>query len=348
MGDLHPNYSTKVLSKTSVIYGKYPEYFDLLDRITKLFWKNNEDFFPSIKGLEEFSIRNFIDINKETESEEIIKDFYFNLGSLISFLFSIRAVDINAENMIVNLPNPVFYDMETIFSGSFEEDYDVYGALNTGFVKINEKRDMSLLTGGIGERESLLKPIITGTDKQPQIRWRTLSKGKYNNIPILNGSYVKAGDYINSLRRGGFDSFGKINKQKEEIKDIVKNTRTITRVVLRPTRIYRHLMLQTVYPQVFLNEDIETYLRNKLEDLRVIYDIEDPESIINYEIAALKIFQIPTFYSDIQSKDILSANGDVVARWGISQYEIWEKYFFESFNKDFIENQFQIIEDLIE
>jgi hypothetical protein len=210
LGDLHPGNVSKYLNNGKIEYSNYPDYGDFLRNIAALILDDCGEFFPEImKNGKQFS-RSYIETKLEAETQKDVENFYKNLGRVIPIILSLRSVDINAENMIVHLPYPVFFDMESLMSGNFESDLGDYGIRNTGIVKIEEKNDSSALTGGLFERESLLKPLICGTPQKPYIGWRTKSKGRYFNIPVLNGIKVNPAKYLKYLKNGFYESVERI------------------------------------------------------------------------------------------------------------------------------------------
>ena len=227
--------------------------------------------------------------------------------------------------MIVNLPYPVFFDMETIFSGEFANKLKIYNIKRTGLVKMDHESDTSTLTGGISSRESLLKPLICGDTKKPYIRWRVNSKGKFLNIPKLRESNVHPSKYLRYIEEGYNETSGKLLLKKKCLFNIVKETKSYVRVIIRPTRIYRFLLLKSYYPQIYLHQGLSSFFRNSLQNYDVIYKIND-RSLLNTEITALLNSQIPTFYSDLKEKEILSFEGENIATWNQSLFEIWDKY----------------------
>lgn len=341
LGDIHPGDVSKYLYHGKVEYSNYPDYGKLLERIAALILEDSEKIFPQItKNKKQFS-RNYIETSLEASTRKNVERFYENLGKAIPIILLLRGVDINAENIIVHLPYPVLFDMESIMSGTFESDLGDYGIGNSGIVKTLDKNDSSVLTGGIQDRESLLKPLICGTPEKPYIGWRTKSKGKYFNIPTLNNTKVSPREYVEYLKEGFNKSVQKILDNRRKIRSIIKEENAVVRVIIRPTRMYRLFILKSCYPEIYTKNDMESYLRNELEECGYIYKIK-AQRLLENEVKVLSNFQIPVFYSDIKQKDIFSANGDTVALWDYSPYEIWLDY-FNNLDEKFFEAQLKII-----
>lgn len=347
LGDIHPKYSTKYLSEGKIRYKDYPDYGAILDFVVSELLQEI-DYLPEIeKNLEGNISRSFVDIRKETDKESDIKEYYFNLGKFVSVLLYLKAIDINAENMIINLPHPVFFDMETMFSGEFEDNFEEYGIKNTGVIKVEDSNDTSLLTGGISPRKSLLKPMITGTYSKPKIVWRTNSRIGYDNIPLLNGKPVDPGKYMREFFKGYEFSAKIILSRKDELLEKISNKSAVVRVILRPTRIYRHAILKSCYPQIYRKQDLKEFLQKTLGEYNLIYKIEE-KNLLEMEVENLFSLVVPVFYSNIHSKEIICPNGEVVGEFKVSLFESWKKYVQEVLSEEYFNSQRSLIEDSLE
>lgn len=345
LGDIHPGEVSKYLFGEKIKYRNYPDYSSLLSSLALVILPDYEEYFPRIKKEKNVFVRDYVPVNIETKDPETVSQYYLNLGRIIPLLLLLRAIDINAENMIINLPYPVFFDMESIFSGEFSNDLRDYDIKNSGVVKINAENDSSILTGGLVQRDSLLKPLICGTSQKPYIGWRTKSKGKYYNIPILGGAKVKPSDYLQDLEKGFIQTAKKIISEKDNIAQILKEQEGNIRVIIRPTRMYRLMILKSCYPQIYTQQDIHTFLRNSLEGYGYIYKFENCDLLEN-EIVAMQNLQVPVFYSNLKAKKIFTPMDDVVAMWNKTPYEIWNKY-AQSLNGSFFDEQLKIVRESI-
>jgi len=344
LGDAHPGGVTKCFSNKVIKYSKYPDYGELLFSLSALIFPDHDNFFPKIIKKGNSFEREYIQTNLKTKKIEDVQEYYFNLGKILPFLLILRAIDINAENMIINLPYPVFFDMETIFSGKLDGESDEYGIKNTGIVKIGNN-DSSVLTGGLTEHASLLKPLICGDQYKPYIGWRTQSKGIYENIPVLNEVKAHPIKYVENLYEGYKKSVRKILEKKNEIIQIVNQSKSITRVIIRPTRMYRLFVLKSCYPQIYTKQTRESYLKESLENCGYIHQLKIGNLIEN-EVLAMLDFQIPVYYTKIKEKGVFSASGEVVAKWNESPYEVWKSY-IEVADDEYFSNQWGIIKDSI-
>lgn len=347
LGDYHPNGLSKIRNGDKIQHSNYPDYGTVLAKIAQIVLKDSGEMFPSITQGGMSFIRDYHEVKEQTENKKDIEEFYYNLGLAIPILLLIRTVDVNAENILISLPFPIFFDMEAMFSGEFREDLDDYDIENAGLVRVNDDSDSSVLTGGTTPVDSLLKPLICGDQTKPYIKWRTTSKQKYSNIPIFGNEKIEPKVFFDFLKKGYNESVKKILSNKENIKEIVEIERTIIRVLLRPTRLYRMLTLKSTYPQIFKEKKVKPFLKESLEQYGYLYDIVSGESL-EYECEAMFKFQVPTFYSEIHSTEILSAYGKPVAKWKVSPYDIWLKYFDSNCSEQFYKKQLETIEQKIQ
>ena len=338
LGDIHPGGSTKFKTGKHVSYSDYPDYYNLVNDLSKEIFPDYKRFFPKASIKDDHIERKFVAIKKEAKSKVEVEDFYFNLGRIVPFLLYLRAIDINAENLIISLPYPILFDMETVFSGPFNSNYSDYSIDNTGIIPLQKGWNTSVLTGGIEPKESLLKPLITGTDLQPSIHWRTLSKGKYNNIPFLNGKPVSPVDYLGNFKQGWEDTVPKLLSKNLRLQQIFKNHDAFVRVIFRPTKIYRFLTLKSCYPQIFQKQDLDSYLYGELQKQRFIYNVENL-GVEESEIKYISDLKVPVYYANINSDKIICPEKNVVARWDERLSSYWLSHVTKCINKEFFEKQ---------
>jgi len=343
LGDIHPQNSTKYLADKGVQYNKYPDYNDALEIISKEILGDSKEFFPRITKLSnETILREYIDINLESKSKDEIIQYYYNLGRSIPLLLLLRVIDINAENMLVKLPYPIYFDMEPIFSGEFDRKVGGYSVKSTGLIKLSSIDDYSILSAGLGIRYSYLKPNIFEYNGNPYIKWKVPSTESFNNIPRLDGKNVDPNCYIDILISGYRDSVNIVLKKKELLPGLIKDVDTYTRIITRTTRTYRTLILKSIYPQIYLKKDIKQFLSEELSNQSFLYKFNNL-NIEDEEIESMENLSVPVFYSNIHNKDIFTKEGKVVGNFNITQFDYWKDYLKESINESFFKEQEELI-----
>jgi lantibiotic modifying enzyme len=183
--------------------------------------------------------------------------------------------------------------------------------------------------------------LICGTFESPYIGWRTKSKGQYFNLPILNDEKEPPLKYWKDIEEGFNQTAKKIISEKDKISQTLAKLDGTIRVIIRPTRMYRLLILKSCYPQIYTKQKEENFLETSLKGYGYIYKFENHNLFAN-EIDAMKDSQIPVFYSGLKSKEIVAPTGDVVAMWKNTPYEIWNKY-MQDFDISFLDEQLEII-----
>lgn len=345
LGDIHPFSSTKVLIGNKIKYKKYPDYYNTLENLLRIILPDYKNYLPNIERDKDTILREYIEVNKYTEKDSLIEEYYYNLGRFLPILLLLRAIDINAENILINLPYPIFFDLESIFSGEFKDNIEEYSLKNTGIIKLTELNDSSVLTGGLGHKNSFLKPIITITDGLPNIKWKVPSKGSYDNIPILRNNPVNPSKYLESIISGYNSSVEKILNSKESLLNIIgSNLTTYTRVILRPTRIYRLIILKSFYPQIYLNNKVEEYIKGEIEKNNFLYKINS-ERIEAFEAESLENLLVPVFYSNIFGHELFFPNDEIVGRMNKTQFELWQEYLKKTINRTFFSKQQNLLQD---
>ena len=344
LGDVHPGKVTKCYKQNYVYYKDYPDYDFLLRDILKTFLSDYDMFLPKIERMSNnWFKREYFDGNKYSNDEKEVEKYYFNLGRFLPILLLIRAIDINAENILIEMPYPKFFDMETILCPQLEDGFDSYGIRNTGAIKVDDD-DVSLLSGGLSNNRSLLKPVLQGDLDKPYIVWRVRSSAVYNNIPFLNGERVNPDDYLLQIENGYKESLERVLNVIQRKKIILPDG--VIRVILRPTRIYRYILLKSCYPQIYNGKGVEEFLRSELKENGLIHKLNSSQ-LLDEEVEGMMKLLVPVFYSSIYSREIFSPSGNVIGNLYISPYEVWNNYIKKVLRREYFDKQMKIIKDSI-
>lgn len=106
-------------------------------------------------GWQEFVLENY------PKKDEHKKVYYKNLGSLTALCYFLTLTDIHYDNIIIDGKNPVFYDIETLFSAdgtTLKHPNMVNNVLNTSVLPVNpstvfENVDISGMFGNFNYKE---------------------------------------------------------------------------------------------------------------------------------------------------------------------------------------------------
>jgi lantibiotic modifying enzyme len=164
---------------------------------------------------------------------------------------------------------------------------------------------------------------------------------------LLNGKPVDPGKYMREFFKGYEFSAKIILSRKDELLEKISNKSAVVRVILRPTRIYRHAILKSCYPQIYRKQDLKEFLQKTLGEYNLIYKIEE-KNLLEMEVENLFSLVVPVFYSNIHSKEIICPNGEVVGEFKVSLFESWKKYVQEVLSEEYFNSQRSLIEDSLE
>ena len=343
LGDIHPKSTTKYLNGEYVYYKNYPNYNPVLRNIFAHL-PQLTSYYPKITKLGKYFRREYINVEKEGDDTSL-SQYYYNLGYIIPFLLLIRNTDSNQENLIVKLPYPKFFDMECIFLPRLK-NYK-YSINSSGLLKAGEE-DRSSITGGIEQVKSILKPVLFGTVEKPYIKWIVPSKGEYDNIPYMNSKICSPKDFLKFLEDGFVKGSEDIFANIDSIRSIVMNTQITFRIVLKPTKVYRYILLKSMYPQYYKDfTGIKVQIRQDLSSFSNILKLKHSSKLLNDEVDSLYRCCIPTYYSDGYSTSIYNASGEVVGEVLESPFAYWSRYIDNVYSKNFLEDQLQIIKNTL-
>lgn len=343
LGDIHTGNTTKYLQGEYVYYKNYPDYHPVLKSIFH-YLPSLTNYYPNIAKLNEYFQREYIHVEKEGTNVSI-SQYYYNLGYIIPFLLLIRNTDSNQENLIINLPFPKFFDMECVFLPRLKNSkYSINGS---GLLRTGEE-DRSAITGSLMPVKSILKPVLLGTLEKPYIKWIMPSKGEYDNIPYMDSKICSPKEFLKFLEEGFAKGSEDIFSNLDSIKKVVLNTPMTFRIVLRPTKVYRYVLLKSMYPQWY-NEsaDIKAQIKEDLYSFSNILKLKNSGNILDDEIDSLYRCCIPTYYSDGCSTSIYNASGEVVGKVVESPFAYWSRYIDNVYSRDFLKEQLQIIRNTL-
>ncbi|WKZ30375.1 MAG: DUF4135 domain-containing protein [Candidatus Dojkabacteria bacterium] len=337
LGDLHVATSMRYKQNNEVLFERRPYYDQALAKIIDNFFPELKDSFPAHRHADTIIYRQFIPVQIESSNGGQLRQYYYSFGKLSALLAYLRAIDVNAENIIAALPSPVLFDLECLFS-PHHPGSTKYSFRSTGIVKISDSYDMSAFTGGETPLDSYLKPLLGGTVLKPQILWKVPSQGKFYNIPQINGINIHPQSYMKDLINGVNDAFKVLEKQHAKIKRIIEDNEIGIRIVLRPTREYRLILLQYYFPHIYEKNNFEEYLKQELQGIDYIYAFGEEQSSILHEIKALKKGVIPKFFAEIHSKEVITPAGDTAAILTDTPFDVWNEYTknLSSIQKDII------------
>ena len=320
--------------------------------------KIEESFFEIIKYLNENSELIDMYINKaiyrdnytfekfvsyeECVSENEVKLYYQRFGQLSAMIYIFSGNDIHYENIIAHGEHPVIVDIETLFQQltslwnlpqsafytCYKECLDSIAGTSLipiiTFTKGNNHKgiDISALNGD----EQLLpfKVLVlkdANTDKM-RFEYGDVSIKSANNIPILAGTKVDFLNYIDEIISGFRNCILYIYNHKnaflQEGGYLDKFKKVMVRQLLKSTQNYAKLMDFSSHPN---------YSSDMLRLERMFHNAwncnyRDKRAVF-YEINDMLFGDIPIFFSQVDSKDLVTSTGDIIPEYFVeSGYDL--------------------------
>lgn len=343
--DMHIGLVSKVLVTTSSWSSIYYEWVTSESTIREIFvWFN--DFFnnnlPKFHPYEQLVKREYINTNLKAVTQTQVKNYFFQIWELIPYFLAIKAYDLNYENVLANIPYPVFFDYECAFLPELKASFGEYNMNFTWICSDDEQDDFSVLMWANKTRISYLIPILHYDELNPKITWTVPSKKQPIHTPIFNWVAVFSPNYLQELLLGYESSQKHLTNNKYKLWDKISRWDFRVRIILRPTRVYagliKKIMLQlSVDPQSSITKTVLHYFNFH----QIPYLWEFGEILVNYEIDCLKKWIIPYFYVNIRDKIVYSSDGIVVWSLEKTPYELWSKFYTNI--EDFWASQKQLL-----
>lgn len=332
-GDTH-NKGNTVIELTfndvhKVVYK--PKNIELSTTYNKIisYFNNNENILEmkTIQGLytKHYAFEEYISYEGCTEENQFSK-YYQRFGQLIGVLYLLNASDIHMENLIANGEHPIVIDLETLFQQPITHAIENDSIFQESFLRIFQNvtstmllpynapsdredivgMDLSALDGkGIKINKKILQPINVGTD-QMRYEYLEFSTTDSNNIPYLENSNKKIGykNFVNELLKGFRNICDIALNNKDDLISIINSAENkIVRVIVRDTSQYGNILQHSNHPDLL--EDMLD--REKVFENMWGHPFKDKE-IIKYEVQDMLINDIPIFFNQIGTRNILSSD----------------------------------------
>jgi type 2 lantibiotic biosynthesis protein LanM len=288
-------------------------------------------------------------------SEEAIERFYERQGGYLALLYLLEATDFHSENLIAAGEYPVLIDLESLFhpytaqvdstqtkltkSNQLAINALNYSVLRSGLLPQriwsngdNDGVDIS----GLGAQKGQLTPFevpyweAIGTDRMQLKRKRMEIPGTHNQ-PTLNDAEVSVLDRADALSTGFTTIYHLLLKHREQLlsedSPIAKFAKDEIRVIIRPTRFYALLLIDSLHPKMLCN----ALERERLFD-RLWFGIEQQPQLarlIRAEREDLWNGDVPMFTTYANSTHLLTTNQEQISN------------FFERSGMDLVKSRLQ-------
>jgi class II lanthipeptide synthase len=267
-------------------------------------------------------------------SREELATYHRRLGGLLALLYALEATDLHYENLIAVGDHPVIVDLESLFHPRLKPgrtprpDERLAGeALADSVIRVG------LLPFRVGENEEFggidlsgvavvagqptPEPVIQwkgiGTDEMRVVRERVTMEGGRNR-PSLDGREVEAAEFMADMVAGFTDVYRLLERHRDELLApggwLDQFANDPVRAVLRPTRVYGLLLIESFHPDV-LRDALD---RDLLFD-RLWVGVEDQPAlarVVAFEHRDLRAGDIPAFEARPSSTDLWTSRGERV------------------------------------
>ncbi|WP_344919157.1 type 2 lanthipeptide synthetase LanM family protein [Streptosporangium oxazolinicum] len=255
-----------------------------------------------------------------------VERFYTRAGALLALLYAVNAIDVHYENLVARAGLPVLVDVETLFHAALPAEVSADPALHalrdsvqrTALLpKMMVGEEGALDISGLGGDKDGVYPFLSarwegaGTDTMRLVRGVTRFVGAVNR-PTLDGVDADPADHVPSLLAGFRRAYDAIAAGRDELLrgPLARFGQAEVRVLLRPTRFYGELLMESTHPDVMRS----TADRDEVFDLLEAVSAGDParSAAVPSERADLWAGDIPYFGASPGEREIRDGGGRVL------------------------------------
>jgi type 2 lantibiotic biosynthesis protein LanM len=198
------------------------------------------------------------------QTEQQIKNYFEELGMLISLMFILEGTDCHYENIIASAEHPVLIDLESLFHPTIKQPKTVpklevwnHSVFRTGFLpsmglSAQKRIDISPLTAD--EEQELPRNVAKWHKVNTDEMQLTFVKKKIQISvprPKYNGKTVSIISYISDLLRGFEKMYRRFMNHKIEILSLLEDLFLHpVRFIFRPTELYFQILQRLTDPKL--------------------------------------------------------------------------------------------------
>lgn len=270
---------------------------------------------PKTLSLKDHIWQEFIE-HKELSSSDNARKVYAKYGNILALADILNINDCHFENFIVDKDDVWFIDSETIFQYYFEDNPDfersIYqsGLLQSPNVFKTGIGHTSAITAVTNIFKSFTYPhAINDGSEDIKVKYERGFIKNTHNFPHYMGKPITAYKYTEDISKGYVEWFSLLKENKNKVIDYINNNRLIkTRYLIRTTAYYLLVINKIIHPNYsrFMPESL-----NQIIDKYLLYENANPlfKQLIPYEINCLLNFDIPIFYTSVNSLSLFDGNG---------------------------------------
>lgn len=271
--------------------------------------------------------------HRSCESVAEVERFYQRQGQLLALLHLVGGADFHEENLIAYGEFPMYVDLEALFHHSVEYPNDASGTyravrfLNESVMRLSllperiwgNDTNSGVYISGLGVATEQMSPDqwpvweARGTDEMQQVKRRFLMPTR-ENVPLLGGVPIKAGEYLESLL-DGFERLCRLilihrSEFLSKRGPLMAFADIEVRQLQRQTMIYARILKDSLHPDVLRNDRALEELLNALD----VLSERSPalQKLVNSEKNDLRRHDVPIFLSTPSSRHLWDSHGHVV------------------------------------
>lgn len=288
-------------------------------------------------------------IQYEECKDEKLKEFYYKMGTYLFIMYLLNATDMHYENMIVNRENPMFIDLESLFtiqeSKNKEETEEVNEAVRGVMDKLKQSintigllphtiktKNGEIEVGGIGNKKEQIAPIrslkmVQGEEDTVHLEYtNAMIEGK-KNAPKENEN-LNIQHFIVDIVKGFTEAYRNMLLHKTQVLEVIENlfSDVCVRVILKPTVAYGNILQMSLHPDF-----LQDYVSRLILLSRIgLYDNEKERNadLLQSEICQLFANQIPYYKAYFAENEVIDGctNKVVYCREKTAKQALEEKF----------------------
>ena len=246
-------------------------------------------------------------------TEEGVRRFYLRQGTYLAILYALEAADFHFENLIAAGECPLPIDLEALFHPRLPED-GVADPLRDSVLKVGllPARYRGVDMSGLGSAAGQLTPDAAprwqnaATDEMRLVKQRMAMPGGENR-PQCEGVEVDPVEYTAEICNGFERAYRLLLRHRDEALDMARKfVSDPVRVIVRPTRTYALLLLESFHPDV---------LRDFGDRERLFERLTGMDALRPAEKADLLRGDVPLFTGKPASCDVWTSEGHRIENW---------------------------------
>lgn len=296
-------------------------------------------YCPKCITTEDYCIEEYIS-NDSCQVIEEIETYYIKYGMLIAIAHWFGSTDLHMENLIAHGSEPVLIDIETLLLSEEQRIYshklsknqimEKNSVIISGLLPMHRywKRqlDFSALNGIRQKMPYKVRKLLN--EKSSDIIYK-LEEGYLNpakNIPLLNNCPVTFNTYSGKICEGYIKTMNLFLAHKNELLQfcMLQLQDQSIRVLLRDTQDYWNFLNFSTHPSC---------MSDFIEHEKVLQNLWNHSFIsnkmISHETNALTYYDIPYFYTKVNSYDLFSIDKTVTNFFMININNIFKNHIYQ-------------------